>query len=432
MPMTPRNPIVAAAVLLLASLAWPRAAGAQPYPPEVQVGARTIADYEFDWGRDGSYCQACNYGAGNNRLAFIDKDGSVWLTHINVDNGYFGTSNGEGTLVDTNAIPAGTTGNGPEWMSLGQASGLVYDRWVDGLPHTFRNGCVGIAHVGAGRQWFGECMSGTRGYALPIGSNVIGDQYPVLSYQNFSRQVTNVYWRLAKDGSEVHEVLDGSNQTGVTRRWIAGTHKLLLTAPAARSDQGIVYRQVFLYSADDGSMQQLTFEPTNKTSAFMWRAPEYGNDFVFFARVGVAEIDVYKRGPDLRTGVQEWQIINRIHPPEAFPYFYSAEPFTYRDRSWLIFSVSDQQQGHHISGSSQIGITGIESGPSTMRLLTSDFPDKRARRDPDYYITQQGPYIYYNRYIVNDDPGPDQPAAHPEGVFRVDSGLGPQSAGNGR
>ena len=424
--MVLRNSILAAAGLLIGSMATPHALHAQSFPPEVQVGARTIADYEFDWGRDGASCVACNYGAGNNRLAFIDKDGNVWVSHINVDNGYFGTSDGEGILVDTNAIPAGTTGNGPEWMSLGESSGLVYDRWVDGKPHTYRNGCVGIAHVGPGREWVGDCMSGTQGYALPIGSNVIGDQYPVLSYQNFSQQVTDVYWRLARDGSQVHQVIGGSSQSGITRRWVDGTHKLFLTAPAPPDANGKVYRQAFLYSAGDGELEQLTFEPTSKTSGFMLRAPEYNDKYIFFTRVGVGEIDVYKYMRNDRTGDPEWRIINRIYAPAEYPYFYSAEPFTYKGKTWVIFSASDEKQGHDISGSSQIGITGIEPGESTMRLLTSDFPDKRARRDPEYYITHKGPYIYYNRYIVNENPGPDQPAAHPEGVFRVDSGLGPQ------
>jgi hypothetical protein len=108
-----RKIIALQAGFLFASMGLSQAASAQPYPGEVQVGARTIADYEFDWGRDGTYCPTCNYGAGNNRLAFTGKDGSVWISHINVDNGYFGSSDGEGTLVDTNSIPAGTTGNGP-------------------------------------------------------------------------------------------------------------------------------------------------------------------------------------------------------------------------------------------------------------------------------------------------------------------------------
>ncbi|MFO1473158.1 MAG: hypothetical protein U1F20_00870 [Lysobacterales bacterium] len=63
-----RRVIAMQAGLLIAAIAVPHAARAQAMPPEVQVGARTIADYEFDWGRDGTYRSTCNYGSGNNRL----------------------------------------------------------------------------------------------------------------------------------------------------------------------------------------------------------------------------------------------------------------------------------------------------------------------------------------------------------------------------
>jgi hypothetical protein len=202
---------------------------------------------------------------------------------------------------------------------------------------------------------------------------------------------------------------------------------LFLTAPAPPDANGKVYRQAFLYSAEDGTLEQLTFEPTSKTSGFMLKAPEYNNKYIFFTRVGVGEVDVYKYMLNDQTGEPQWQIINRLYAPADFPYFYSVEPFVYKGKTWLIFSASDQKQGHDISGSSQIGIMGIVPGESTMRLLTTDVPDKRARRDPEYYITKKGPYIYYNRYIVNDDPQPGEPAAYPEGVFRVDSGLGSSS-----
>ena len=390
--------------------------------PEIQVAARTVVDFEFDWGRDGTYCPNCNFGEGNNRFAFIDKDGNVWLARISVDTGNFWPTDGKGKLVDTNAITAGTIGNGPEWMALSQASAVVYDRFLEGKPHTYQNGCVGFAHASADRSWIGGCMPDTKGYTLPIGTGIVGDQYPMVSYQNFSRTVTNVYWRLMQDGAEVHEALSGSDQTGVTRRWVAGTHKLLLTAPAPPDATGTVYRQVFLYSTDDETLEQLTFEPTNKTSAFMWQAPEYDNRYVFFVRVGVTEVDVYRYLPN-SGGSPSWQVINRIYSDPAFPYFYSAEPFVYKGKSWVFFSVSAEQQGHNISGTSQIAMSGIDPNESTFRVLTSDVPDARARRDPEYYITANGPYLYYNRYIVL-SPG----VAQPEGVFRIDTGLGPLAA----
>src|SRR5690348_3441948 len=132
--------VIAIHATLLFALAT--AAHAQSYPPEVQVGSRAISDYEFDWGRDGTYCSTCNVGAGNNRFAFIDNSGNLWVGHVNVDTGGFVPTNGQGKLVDTNATPANVLGNGPEWMSLTKNSALVYDRWLDGKPHSFYNACV--------------------------------------------------------------------------------------------------------------------------------------------------------------------------------------------------------------------------------------------------------------------------------------------------
>lgn len=397
-------------------------AQAQPYPAEVQVGARTITDYEFDWGRDGNYCSNCNLGAGNNRFAFIDSSGNLWVGHVDPNTGALVPSNGQGKLVDTNATPAKVLGNGPEWMSLTQASALVYDRWIDGKRHSFNNQCVGFAHVTSDGSWVGGCMSNSKGYVLPIGTFTPGDPKPLVSYQNFSQVITNVYWRAMQDDAPQHEVLSGSSQTGVTRRWVTGTHKLFLTAPAAPDEYGRVYRQVFLYSADDDTLEQLTFEPTNKTSGFMWKAPDHNDKYLFFVRVGVTEVDVYAlKNSD--SGAPTWQVINRILPTPDNPFIYSAEPFVYEGKSYIFMSVSAEKQGHNLDATSQIAITGIDPNVPSYRVLTSDVPDARARRDPEYYVTTNGPYLYYNRYQLSSG----QPAK-PEGVFRIETGLGPQAA----
>lgn len=411
--------VIAIHATLLFALAT--AAHAQSYPPEVQVGSRAISDYEFDWGRDGTYCSTCNVGAGNNRFAFIDNSGNLWVGHVNVDTGGFVPTNGQGKLVDTNATPANVLGNGPEWMSLTKNSALVYDRWLDGKPHSFYNACVGFANVTSDGSWNAGCMSDSKGYVLPIGTFTQGDTKPMVSYQNFSQTSTNVYWRLAQDGAPQHFVFGPSNQTGVTRRWVVGTHKLFLTAPAPPDASGNVYRQAFLYDADGNTLQQLTFEPTNKTSGFMWQAPDYDNSFLFFVRVGVSEVDVYKFKNN-QGGQPSWQIVNTIFASSDNPYIYSAEPFVYQGKSYIFFSVSATQEGHSVTPS-QIAISNIDPNAPWYQELTSNVPDVRARRDPEYYITSNGPYLYYNRYILSGG------TAQPEGVFRVDTGLGPPPTG---
>ena len=53
----------------------------------------------------------------------------------------------------------------------------------------------------------------------------------------------------------------------------------------------------------------------------MLQAPEYGDKYVFFTRVGVGEVDVYRYLRNDQTGQPEWQIINRIYAPAGFPLF---------------------------------------------------------------------------------------------------------------
>ena len=54
-------------------------------------------------------------------------------------------------------------------------------------------------------------------------------------------------------------------------------------------------------------------------------------------------------------------------------------------------------------------------------MLTNDAQTPRLRLDPEYFITAQGPFIYYNRLVP-------ETASHPpinDGVWRVDTNLGP-------
>ena len=418
MQKTPGRILVAAQACLLLAVA--PALYAQSFPPEVQVGARTITDYEFDWGRDGVYCPTCNVKAGNNRFSFINAAGELWVGHVNPDTGGFVPSDGLGKRVDTKATPAKWLGNGPEWMSLTSNSALLYDRYIKGTKNLPNNHCIGFANVTSNGSWNPGCMDNSVGNVLPIGTFTQGDAKPMVSYQNASQNITNVYWRTAKAGSPQNEILSGSSQAGVTRRWVTGTHKLFLTAPAAPDASGKVYRQAFLYSADTDTLEQLTFDPTSKTSGFMWAAPEHNNKFLFFVRVGVTEVAVYslKNNPG---GSPTWQVVDRIIPTSDYPFIYSAEPFVYDGKSYIFMSVSAEKQGHNLEVTSQIAISGIKQGSSSFRVLTSDDPLPRARRDPEYYITSNGPYLYYNRYILSNGQ-----SAQPEGVFRIETGLGPQ------
>jgi hypothetical protein len=66
-------------------------------------------------------------------------------------------------------------------------------------------------------------------------------------------------------------------------------------------------------------------------------------------------------------------------------------------------------------------MTGIDPLRQDFRMLTNDTVNRRLRLDPEYFITAQGPFIYYLRFRLET---PTTPAIG-DGVWRVDTKLGP-------
>jgi hypothetical protein len=406
--------LLAAAAL---TAGWACAGWAQTLMPEVQVGTRTMIDYEFDWGRDGVFCQTCNYGAGNARLTFIDGDHNVWVGYVDPDTGYFLPTNGQAVLVDANAATAEQIGNGPEWMISARGSELVYTRFTDGKPLTYNNLNVGWARMGNG-SWIAGPVDGTKGQVLPIGSMNVTDPAPFMSYQNFSSTSTDVLWTIVASGVAPHTIALANPAPGVTRRWIPGYPGMIMTYNAPPDATGKVYRQVYLYDTKTNTQTQLTTDAVNKYWAFMFKAPEYNNEYMFFVMVGGNEIDIYRKVPV--NGVPTWTVINKIAMPADMPYVSSPEPFIHNGKTWVFFTITSTSNPRDYTTTSQVAMTGIVPGDNSFRILTSDAITPRVRRDPEYFITSKGPYIYYNAYAPN-----AQDASISQGVFRVDTGLGP-------
>lgn len=415
------------------ALAWtsatPLPVAAQDLPREVQVGTQAIKDYEFDSARDGVYCPSCNYGAGNSRLSYIDGDHNLWVGYVDFDNGYFYPSDGKAVLVDTNTVTATEIGNGPEWVDSKLGSQLVYTRWTDGRSHTVPFLQLGMARAG-GDGWIAGPIPDSSGRVLPVGTDNPSGQYPFLHFQSFTLQArdTTLYWRGMYPGSTEVALPVTSSQAGVTRRWVPGGRDIIITAqeraimPAQPATLTSLTRQVFLYHASTGTIEQLTFDDSNKYWAFMWAAPEFDNEKVFVVMVGGDRLQIY-RSMDTGNGDRAWTVIKTITMPEATPYVSSPEPFVYDGKSWISFSLSSDPNGRHFTQPSVIAISGIVPGVDELRVLTSADDPPRVRRDPEYFITAKGPYIYYNRYLPETDSRP----AISEGVFRVDTQLGPCS-----
>ncbi|BAC88585.1 hypothetical protein [Gloeobacter violaceus] len=346
-----------------------------------QVG---ISDPEFD--------------PAGGRFCWIDDEGNVWIGEVSRRSGRFSPRNGKGVLVDTGAVPPKLTRNGPEWAFSSAGAQIVYTKY-----DSEGRFALGRARFD-GTDWIGEVLPGGSNRYLPFGSSDAADAEPRISYAYHfdSESIVQVrnYWRKLDDPAS-EEVLTGTLFPG---RWVPGLRAMLVNKLDA---QGI--SQVHLYNIDTKVYEQLTFDPVSKSASIMWQAPEFNNEYVLFAVAAELRIDVYRKIDGL------WQKIHALRPPSAGPYILSPEIFVHNGKSYISMATST------VSGTSEeklitpsdLWLVGVDPATPLYRQLSA--PEVRVRLDPEVFITDKGPYIYFTSISV---PGTTS-------IYRVDTGLGP-------
>lgn len=393
----------------------------QSSAPEVQVTTAGIPDNEFDSGRDGVPCTACNFGAGNSRIVFSDADNNLWVAQVDSQTGKPIPPDGHGLLLDTNATAPTDYGNGPEWFESTAGSGFVYTQYLPGQRHSDATAVVGIGTMVNG-AWTITILSNATGRVSPDATENPADPDVYINY--VSAPKGKWYWRKLSEIGVEHELPLSHLTNGNARRWVPGTHSIIFQGHPKTADPDPTpdVDQIFLYDVDTGVLEQLTFHPSGVQGAFMWRAPEFNNELVFFTMANFRQqILVYRKLPGADK-VPRWTVIKTIVGAAALPYFFSAEPFTHNGRSHIFSQASSTWNFVDRTIPNQIAISGIDPLRVDARLLTTDTNVYRERLDPEYFITAQGPFIYYNRLVPETD-------THPpvnDGLWRVDTGLGPR------
>jgi phage terminase large subunit-like protein len=411
---------------------------------EVQVSTVPMVDIEYDWGRDGILCTGCNFGAGNARFNWTDKLGNLWIGHIDQGSGAFDPPTGNNELADTTAYFSGEFGNGPEWVFSTQGgqviSQLVYARYPPGLAQAPAN--AGTAFTtpvqgGSSPAYLPGAqpipIGGTLTTYNPSGSQCNSD--PVaLTYFYDNQNPQNVYWEPVTTAPGTAPTLTPlSNYSNVhvsggkpSIRWIACTHQLVFVGAAPPDASGNVYQQVFWYDIDTQVVQQLTFEPQNHEEAYMFKAPEFGDDYVIYTFANNLLLEVYVQTGTARNGAPMFTLANSIASPDpAEPYMQASEPFihcTPACRSYVFMRLQSPASFSASAGSDTngIGVAGIDPANPVFKVLIPEEATPNIQRiDLEYYITANGPYLYYSRTPIT----PGQPFSWGNRYY-VDMGLG--------
>ena len=398
---------------------------AQTVLPEVQITTAAVPDFEFDSARRGRFCASCNFGSGNARLSFTDSSGNLWLGGVDYATGDFIPANGRGQLLDTATPPVPCFGNGPEWMASTAGSQIVYTRFVDGsgFPGDGTYSCTAsppqlAVATQTASGWTTAVLPNSLNRATPEGSTDETDSDPRINYIENGK--TALYWRRLAAPTVETPIPISDLTGGNSRRWVLGTRQIVFQGH--RESDPRLLDQVWLVDTDTGVREELTKDSVTKAGAFMWRAPEYNNEYVFFTMANFRkEIWVYRnlKGPK---NTRLWTIVKKIKAPPIAPFFWSPEVFTHNGRSYIFTQISPDANFFNRRSQTHIAITSIDPLRNDFRMLTNDFQRPRVRLDPEFFITAKGPFIYYNRIVPATDEYPD---GINDGVWRVDTGLGP-------
>jgi len=389
--------LLGALVLLLGGV-WVAPAAAQFLPNESLVSANPgLIDFEFSQSRG--------------RVAWTDPQGNLWLARVNRSTGAFEPVTGRGQLVATGAVAKSNMfkWNGPEWLAMASGDQLIYSYYLPGQPHDALHTRMAVAVQNKNGNWVSQPVSPELPRMSHVASQDKDDQNPHIRYLDPD---LNHYWRNVLDPSSETRLwfLPPSNRAW---RFASGARALVYSLPV----NGV--SQVFSYQLDSGTIKQMTFDDggkdTGRTVPWMWQAPEFDGDYVLATVVDDSELRIYRKLTV--AGVTQWRPIYSASVPHGRT-IGSPEWFVYNGKSYLslaVFVVPNEFP-------SEVWISNIEAADPLMRRIT-DTTLFRVRNDPEVFITEQGPFVYYNRY----DPGisPEHPLCNEcsEGVYRADTGL---------
>ena len=420
-----RNGLIGLSAYLAAIFATPLYA--QQYT-EVKVTDKGFGDIEFDSARDGVYCATCNSGQGNARFNWTDRSGNLWLGHLDAQTGAFVPTNGKAELVDTDAAFWKDFGNGPEWAFSQQDSQLSYTRYVPGMSRTPSYAGAAMATMVDGVWTSGflpgaidaSITDGSANSALPEPSQASTDPIALVIYKNLAQPLQMFWEQMSLTGVSPSPAPFGTESNGISERWVPQTHQLLFLGFA-----GTIYQQVFWYDTDTNVVEQLTTDPTQKDNAFMFRAPEFADNYVFYTVSGLRQINVYEQTGSNGDGSPRFALINKIKSGDPTqPIISGSEPFincTPTCRTYIFLTITSSYHSLH-GGANGLAVTNIDPSQPLFEVLTAG-DSASTRFDPEYFITANGPYLYYGR----SKPATASTPALFQGEYYIDMKLGAPS-----
>ncbi|NEQ20418.1 MAG: hypothetical protein F6K28_14455 [Microcoleus sp. SIO2G3] len=304
-------------------------------------------------------------------VTWQDGSNQLWVASVDPVTGAFIPPSGQGQLLDTGLVSIAITKNGPEWIYGQGNSQIFYTKYI--------NDQISLSRAWwTGSTWRVRGLQNGADRVATVGSLDPGDVNPRIIYKTLQEGDDPLLtWR--ELNKPVSETFVPNATVPPNARWVEGDRSIGLTIDVGGE------RQCAKYDIDTGTTTQLTFNPGNKGPIFMWKAPEFNNELVFFCLSdGLTSMPIYRKIDD------NWTIIHTIVPPSTGPYINSPEPFVYNGKSYVSF-LTRANRGK--GGSSDVWIAGIDATTPLYRKVSAS--TEMNRTDPESFVTPNRAFIYY-------------------------------------
>ncbi|WP_187293836.1 hypothetical protein [Gloeobacter kilaueensis] len=272
--------------------------------------------------------------------------------------------------------------NGPEWARSERGLEIFYtsvgpdeQNW---LARAFFDG-----------SWKHQLLAMGQNRALPLASVDVNDTQPRILYARLLEEGGyDLAWRESTQAtSEAAFPASITQSTGGAPRWVSGQRAIT----TALSDAGGIVQAV-RYWIDSGRTEFLTADAGDKDEVWMWQAPEFNGESIFFAVVDEKTIRIYRRIGGL------WTAINAIDPStfSAKPKIFSPEPFVYKGRSYISLQLSTAKYDP-----SEIWIAAVDPAAPLVRQISDPAQPNVVRSEPEWIATPKGAYVFFNHIEKN-------------------------------
>lgn len=333
-----------------------------------------IADIEFDHYHN----RICWQSGDDHKLWVCGLDTATWALTV---------PDGKEVLVDTALVPISETSNGGEWGYDMNGTFITYNKEINKTRY------VALAGEYQG-SWILNTMTDVPDRMNPHPTQNPADTFAAIKYIR-SPNSDHTKYKFLNCPNWEFQVL-----------WYTDAHwaknERILTGILCNGQVGMVNFETGYFP------KEITNEPgTTFSCPYMWRAPEKGNQRMFFARANENEIRVYREtGPITGRFTLYMSFTSPSSNPE-YDKIASPEPVIYQGQSYISFMVSSSpyETGYMPS---EIWIARLDSLDPMFRMVSDT--GISIRTDPEAFATPDSLLVYYTEVL--------QPHS-PEAVYRI-------------